>query len=123
MKNVVNWFEIPVTDMDRAIRFWEGVLLTKVKRESFGGSDMAVFPHEDPKAPGGCLVKRATQTPAASGTLVYLDVGADLDGAVGRARESGGKVAVPRTEIGPDGSFAVVVDTEGNSVGLHAHRA
>jgi predicted enzyme related to lactoylglutathione lyase len=123
MKNVINWFEIPAADMDRAVRFYEGVLATKLKRENFGGSDMAVFPHPDAQQTGGALVKREGSKPWAAGTVVYLDVGGDLDGAVARVQKAGGKVLVPRTEIGPDGAFAVIVDTEGNGVGLHTHAA
>lgn len=28
-------------------------------------------------------------------------------------------VVIPRTEIGPQGAMAVMLDTEGNQVGLH----
>jgi predicted enzyme related to lactoylglutathione lyase len=123
MKNVVNWFEIPAVDMDRAVKFWEGVLDTKLKRENFGGNDMAVFPHPNPLQTGGALVKRAQSKPSTEGTVVYLDVTGELDAAVVRAQKAGGKVIVPRTDIGNDGAFAIVLDTEGNSVGLHTQPA
>jgi predicted enzyme related to lactoylglutathione lyase len=119
MRHVISWFEIPAHDLDRAARFWEGVLNTKLKRESSPGGDMAVFPHANPADPSGALVRREQSKPATVGTLVYLDVTGDLDGAVVRAQKAGGKVLVPRTDIGENGAFAVVLDTEGNSVGLH----
>ena len=122
MKNVINWFEIPAVDLDRASRFWEAVLGTSLKRESAPGSEMAIFPHGERNDPGGALVKRGGK-PSATGTCVYLDTKGDLDGALARAEKAGGRVAVPRTDIGPDGAFAIVLDTEGNAVGLHAHRA
>jgi predicted enzyme related to lactoylglutathione lyase len=122
MKNVINWFEIPAVDMERAVRFYEAVFDTKLKREDAPGSQMAVFPHGERNDPGGALVKRGGK-PSTSGTLVYLDAKGDLDAAIARAEKAGGRVAVPKTEIGPDGAFAIVVDTEGNAVGLHAHRA
>jgi predicted enzyme related to lactoylglutathione lyase len=122
MKNVINWFEIPAVDLDRAARFWEQVLGTTLKRESFPGTDMAIFPHGEGSEPGGALVRRGGK-PSTTGTLVYLDAKGDLDAAVARAEKAGGKLAVPRTDIGKDGAFAIVLDTEGNAVGLHVPRA
>jgi predicted enzyme related to lactoylglutathione lyase len=122
MKNVINWFEIPAVDLDRAARFWETVLVTTLKRESVPGTDMAIFPHGDAGEAGGALVRRGGK-PSATGTLVYLDAKGDLDAAIARAEKAGGRVAVPRTDIGKDGAFAVVLDTEGNAVGLHVHAA
>jgi hypothetical protein len=122
MKNVINWFEIPAVDLDRASRFWEAVLGTTLKRESAPGSEMAIFPHGERNDPGGALVRRGGK-PSATGTCVYLDTKGDLDGAIARVEKAGGRVAVPKTDIGPDGAFAIVLDTEGNAVGLHAHRA
>ena len=71
----------------------------------------------------GALVNDGKRQPWGQGTLVYLDAGRDLDGCIARVVGAGGKVAVPKTEIGEHGSFAIVVDTEGNAVGLHAPRA
>jgi predicted enzyme related to lactoylglutathione lyase len=120
MKNVINWFEIPAVDMDRAARFWETVLDTKLKRHKAPGSEMAVFPHAETE-PGGALVRRGGK-PSAVGTTVYLDAKGDLDGAIARVVKAGGRVAVPKTDIGDDGFFAIVLDSEGNAVGLHSPR-
>ncbi len=121
MNSPINWFEIPAVDLDRAARFWEAVLQTTLKRESAPGSEMAIFPHGERHEPGGALVRRGGK-PSAVGTCVFLDAKGDLDGAIARVERSGGKVAVPKTDIGPDGFFAVVLDTEGNAVGLHVPR-
>jgi predicted enzyme related to lactoylglutathione lyase len=122
MKNVINWFEIPAVDMDRATRFWEAVLQTKLKREASPGAELAIFPHGDAGEHGGALVRRGGK-PSQVGTCVYLDAKGDLDGAIERVQKAGGKVAVPKTDIGPDGFFAIVLDSEGNAVGLHTPRA
>jgi predicted enzyme related to lactoylglutathione lyase len=34
MKSVINWFEIPVADMDRAIKFYEPVMQLAASREN-----------------------------------------------------------------------------------------
>ena len=122
MRSVINWFEIPAVDMDRATRFWEAVLQTKLKRESSPGTELAVFPHGDGGEPGGALVRRGGK-PSQVGTCVYLDARGDLDAAIARAEKAGGRIAVPKTDIGPDGFFAIVLDSEGNAVGLHTPRA
>jgi hypothetical protein len=60
--------------------------------------------------------------PAEVGTRVFLNLGkgeAALDAALSRAREAGGQVLAAKTSIGPHGWFAVIRDSEGNSVGLH----
>ena len=56
MNNVINWFEIPVADMDRAVAFYEPVLQVTLRRENMDCAEMAVFPYQDP-APGGALAK------------------------------------------------------------------
>ena len=42
--NVVGWFEIPVKDIDRAVKFYESVFGFKLQREKLGSLDMAWFP-------------------------------------------------------------------------------
>lgn len=118
-KNAINWFEILTTDLERAAKFYEATLRVSLKRESFNGVPHAIF-----GAPGvaGALIFDAARKPTSGGAMVYLDA-PDLDGALGRVAKAGGKVLVPKTDIGDPGSIAIVVDTEGNHVGLHAPRA
>lgn len=37
MKNLINWFEIPVTDMARAIAFYEQVMQISLRHHGWGG--------------------------------------------------------------------------------------
>jgi predicted enzyme related to lactoylglutathione lyase len=119
MTNALNWFEIPVADIDRAHRFWQDVLAHDLRRESFGGTPHALFPMKEPGV-GGSLVQDGRRKPAADGSLVYLNVEGQLDACVGRAAEAGGAVVLPRTPIGEHGFIAMIRDTEGNVVGLHS---
>ena len=73
MKNVVNWFEIPVADYERAVSFYENMLDTKLQRESMNGIDYAIFP-ADKEAIAGALIKCDFQVPSEAGSLVYLNV-------------------------------------------------
>ena len=122
MTHTINWFEIPTTDLDRAMRFYEAVLGVSLKREHFDGTgmQMAVFSGEE-QSVRGALIVDARRKPAADGALVYLNAG-DLDTSLSRVGKAGGSVLMPKTDIGDPGFIALVKDTEGNVVGLHTPR-
>jgi predicted enzyme related to lactoylglutathione lyase len=117
MKNAANWFELPTADLERARRFYEVVLGLKLKQEVFGGIPMAIFPYQD--GVGGALLRDDRYRPSPDGAVVYLDATGALDACLARVAAAGGKVVVPRTDIGEPGFIALVIDTEGNRVGLH----
>ncbi|SYS31063.1 glyoxalase [Klebsiella pneumoniae] len=71
MNNVINWFEIPVADMDRAVAFYEPVMQVSLRRETMDCAELAVFPHQDP-ALGGALAKFEGIAPSAQGAIIYL---------------------------------------------------
>jgi uncharacterized protein len=119
MKNALNWFEIPVGDMDRAVRFYEDVLSANLRRESFFGVPNAIFPFQAPGV-GGALIQDAKRPPGPGGSLVYVDVTARLDDCLSRVPGAGGVVVRPKTSIGEQGFFALIRDSEGNTVGLHS---
>ena len=120
----LNWFEIPVLDLDRAQRFYETLTGQSLRRESMGPSlSLAVFPYTDP-ATGGCLFFDGGRTmPSRDGAILYLNGGECLDDALARLTQAGGQVSIPRVDL-PDGmgSFVHFIDCEGNRVGLHALR-
>jgi predicted enzyme related to lactoylglutathione lyase len=119
--DVAVWFEIPVTDLDRAAAFYQTVFAKPLKREAYGSEmTMAVFdwPGANVK---GALVHGPHFTPGADGVLVYLNAGPDLAAPLARVESAGGKVVVGKTLICDQyGYYAVVMDTEGNRVALHS---
>ena len=121
MKNAVNWFEIPVRNMDRAQKFYETLLGAPLRREAMGPQTLAVFSYDEAGV-GGCLIDGPDKPdPASHGTLVYLNAEPSLDAALARVVAAGGKITTPKVTLPGDmGCFAHVVDTEGNRVGLHA---
>ena len=122
MSNALNWFEIPVTDLARAKRFYGSVLQAELREESMSGRKMAIFPYEK-EGVGGALLEDAALVPGAQGVVVYLNAGDDLDGAIERVAAGGGKVLLGKTRISEDiGSIAQFLDTEGNRVALHSPR-
>jgi uncharacterized protein len=123
--NVVGWFEVPVTDMERAIRFYETVFEFKLTREKMGPLDMAWFPWvEKTVGAGGSLVlSPENYKPSADGTLVYLTAfSGDVSIELSRVEAAGGKVLMPKTLITQEvGYMALFLDSEGNRMALHAH--
>jgi predicted enzyme related to lactoylglutathione lyase len=120
MKNALNWFEIPVRDMDRAVAFYEALLGARLRRDIFGGLPYALFPAEEPGV-GGALVQDTKRTPG-GGALVYLNAEGQLDALLARAAGSKTNVVLPKTPIGKDGFIAIVVDSEGNRIGFNSER-
>ena len=121
MSNAVNWFEIYVADMERARKFYEGVLGKEMMPiPSPDEGEMVAFPWEE-GAPNssGALVKHADGQPGMGGTMVYFQCD-DVSNEIGRVEENGGTVMQGKTNIGDHGFIAMFEDTEGNAVGLHS---
>lgn len=115
--NAVEWFEIPTADLNKSIPFYNQILGLRLEANDFGPNRIAIFPHENP-GPGGCLMQGPDMVPSGRGSVVYLPT-QNIDAAIARVEESGGKITVPKTPIGADiGFFARFLDPEGNLVGL-----
>ena len=117
--NPVGYFEIPVTDMARAVRFYETVFEIRLERQTIDGYEMALFPF-DPNAPGatGSLAKGDVYVPAKTGPILYFRV-ADIDAVLARATAGGGTVLYPKKDVGDFGHVAEFEDSEGNRIGIH----
>lgn len=125
--NILTWFEIPVTDIDRAKKFYETILdIEMVKRAD--GNDEAVFfpfnPNVVQATSGrvtGVLSKTVRNKPSSNGTLVYINSSPVIQTVLDKVEQAGGKVIAPKTKI-PAGFIAIIIDSEGNKVGLHAEQ-
>ncbi|MFD1316019.1 VOC family protein [Namhaeicola litoreus] len=122
--NMVGWFEIPVTDMDRAKKFYETVFNVKISIHDMGGLVMGWFPNaEDANSFGssGSLVKHKDfYKPSKDGVLIYFSSG-DVDNELGKIEKSGGTILHKKTLISDEiGYMAVFIDTEGNRIALHS---
>jgi len=122
MSNALNWFEIPVTDLARAKEFYGRVLQADLREESMSGREMAILPYENGGV-GGALIKGEHLAPSTEGTIVYLNAGDDLAGALSRVEDAGGKVVMGATHLSDQiGSIAMFLDSEGNRMALHSPR-
>jgi predicted enzyme related to lactoylglutathione lyase len=120
MSSVINWFDIPAINFDRAVRFYETVLGISLIQENMLGARLGIFPAKPGEATGAILARDGV-TPGTTGSTIYLKAGDDLSAAVGRVDRAGGKILHPKTFIKEGwGYFAIILDTEGNSVGLHS---
>jgi predicted enzyme related to lactoylglutathione lyase len=119
MVNQLVWCDIPVVDLDRAIRFYSAVLGTNVKKQEFPGMAIGVLPHEDNEV-GGCLYKKEGENPSLQGPLLYLNAQGRLDQAIAAVEPNGGKILKPKHPIGPYGFRAIILDSEGNRLALHS---
>lgn len=120
--NPIVWCEIYVQDMDRAKQFYESVFevkLEKLESPENAAIDMWAFPMTmDAVGASGALVKMDGVQSGGSGTIPYFhcdEVADESD----RVVKAGGKIHTPKVSIGQYGFMALIVDTEGNMIGLH----
>jgi len=124
MANVINWFEIPAKNFERACKFYEAVLGGTVQKMETPNMPvtMGFLPGYEAGtgSAGGAVVAGEGYEPSQTGSLVYLNGGDDLAGPLSRVEEAGGQVVVPKMGIGENGFIAQFIDTEGNRVALHS---
>ena len=122
--NAINWFEISVTDIARARKFYETILEIELTPMEMMGMKMAMFPYDGANGKvGRALVQSEMHTPGATGTVIYLNANPDLDLVFKRIEKAGGRTSMPKTLIDENSGFmAFFTDTEGNTIGLHSNK-
>lgn len=116
---IITWFEVPSTDFERAVEFYENVFKVTLTRENMDNMSMAIFPHTDEQTTGA-IVSSDGYKVTSDGVCPYL-YSADFDAALERVEQNGGKVVMPKMSIGPNGFIAHFIDSEGNRIGLHTN--
>lgn len=112
------WFDIPVSNLDRAAAFYRAVLGVDVEKNEFDGFTFCVIEHD--QGNGGCLVAAGDQITSTGGILLYMNVEGRIRDAVRKVEALGGRIVEPAKAIGPHGCRAVVLDSEGNRIALHS---
>jgi uncharacterized protein len=123
MPSAINWFQIPAADIARAKTFYETVCgFSLQKLDVPSPVEMWAFPADRESGEiGGAVVSAPGAVPSATGTAVFLNGEPDLQPMLDRVESAGGKILAPKTAIGMGaGYFAMITDTEGNTVGLHS---
>ncbi len=120
MNSLVSIFEIPATDMSRAVDFYQNILDVEIEEMAFSGMEMGLLPYEDQMVTG-VIIKGEGYQPSAQGLLLYLNGGDDLQVVLDKVAENGGEIVVPKTPHADEsGFFAIFLDSEGNRMGLHS---
>ena len=120
MQNVINWFEIPATDFNRAVAFYTTILDTELSEVEMFGTKMGLFPSDGTNV-AGAIVEGEGYTPSADGVVAYLNGGEDLQNVLNKVEGNHGKVIVPKTQISPEmGYFGMFIDSEGNKMAVHS---
>lgn len=124
MNNAISWFEIGTTNLERATKFYETIFNIKLAPLDLPNIKMRMFPLDDMMTQvGGALVDSGGfhKPSDTDGPLIYLNGNPDMQNVLDKVEGAGGKILVPKTEISPEyGFMAVIIDTEGNRIGLHS---
>lgn len=117
--NPVIYFEIPVSNIDRAIKFYKSVFNFTFEREVIDKNEMALFPFEEKNTGiSGALAKGEIYKPTNDGVVIYFRT-ENIDKTLKTAIENGGQVLYPKTSNGELGFVAEFEDSEGNRIALH----
>ncbi|MEB8347580.1 VOC family protein [Flavobacteriaceae bacterium KMM 6898] len=122
--NMIGWFEIPVTKMERAKKFYETVFNITIEVHDLDGFLMGWFPFAEGKSgASGSLVQHKMYTPSEkAGPLLYFSC-KDVSVPLGKVEKAGGKIIQAKKEIGGGHGFmALFVDVEGNRLALHSQQ-
>lgn len=122
--SAISWFEIPVTDIDRATRFYETIFNIQMIPVEMSNIRMRLFPlTSTSQGIGGALIDSGGfhKSSMTDGPLIYLNANPDMQAILNRIENAGGAILMPKTLISEAfGFMAVVFDPEGNRVGLHS---
>jgi predicted enzyme related to lactoylglutathione lyase len=124
MKNVnpVGWFDIYVSDIDRAKKFYETVFNIQFTDLPIEWGKQSFFP-ADFESVGctGALVEKADRVSSENNTVVYFNSN-DCVTEEMRVEDAGGKILRPKMSIGEFGFVSILMDTEGNTIGLSSRQ-
>jgi uncharacterized protein len=122
MKNVnpVGWFDIYVSNLDRAKKFYEAVFNIQLVDLPIEWGRQSLFPSDNAGLNiSGALVEKADMIVGVNNTIVYF-VSEDCITEEARVEKAGGKIIKPKMSIGEFGFISIIIDTEGNTIGLHS---
>jgi predicted enzyme related to lactoylglutathione lyase len=120
--NAVGWFDIYVSEMERAEKFYRTVLDADLEDmvDPTGETEMKSFvANMGTYGAAGALVKAPYAKPGPGGTQIYFSV-QDCATQQARIEDAGGQVIRPKFSIGEFGYVTLAQDTEGNMIGFNS---
>ncbi|MCH7887508.1 MAG: VOC family protein [Candidatus Marinimicrobia bacterium] len=122
MENMINWFEIPAKDFNRAKKFYSTILSVEIKVLELPNFTMGLLP-SDGKNVSGAIISNESYEPRDQGVLIYLNGRDDLNKMLSKVEGEGGKVIMEKRQINEEfGYMALFMDTEGNRIALHSRK-
>lgn len=120
MKSYISMFEIPATDISRAINFYQTLLDIQIERMDVEGMQMGILPFEGQMI-HGVIIQADGYKPSSDGVTMYLNAGQNLQVVLDRVEKNGGQILVPKTAHADEsGYFAIFLDSEGNKMALNS---
>lgn len=120
MKSYISMFEIPATDISRAINFYQALLNIKIEKMDVEGMQMGILPYEGQMVTG-VIIKADGYKPSPDGVTMYLNAGENLQVVLDRVEKNGGQIIVPKTaHADGSGYFAIFLDSEGSRMALNS---
>ncbi|CUH63231.1 putative enzyme related to lactoylglutathione lyase [Thalassovita gelatinovora] len=114
-KPIVVWSEIPVSDMQKSMVFYQTVFGYDITLDVTGSNPIAVLGNAMGTVGGHLYPGNPAQT--GQGPTLHLAVPDKLEDAANRCAQAGGRVLSEPIAI-PPGRFVYAQDLDGNSVGL-----
>lgn len=120
MKSFISIFEIPATEITRAVDFYQTILDINIEKMDFPEMQMGIFPYEGQMVTG-VIMKAEGYKPSADGVTIYLNGGDNLQIILDKVEKNGGEIIVPKSlHADESGFYAIFLDSEGNKIGLHS---
>ena len=120
LKPYISMFEIPATDIARAINFYQALLDIKIEKMDVADMQMGVLPYEGQMVTA-VIIQADGYKPSADGVRIYLNAGENLQAALDRVEKNGGQIVLPKTAHADNsGFFAIFLDSEGNKMALNS---
>lgn len=120
VKSYISMFEIPATDISRAIKFYQALLDINIEKMDVEGMQMGILPYEG-QLVTGVIIQADGYKPSADGVTMYLNAGENLQVVLDRVEKNGGQIILPKTAHADQrGFFAIFLDSEGNKMALNS---
>lgn len=118
MKNLIAFFEIPVTDFYQSVNFYQTILGVELMVAECNNEKMACFVQDGQTV--GAISYALDFKPSEHGVLIHFN-SEDIDRSIRQVMKQGGNIVIPNTKIQADGKgcFAIFADPAGNHIGLY----
>ncbi len=115
--NPVVYFEIPVLEMNRAVKFYQTVFGFEFERKTIDNYEMALFPFKkEDSGITGSLAKGDVYKPTKDGVILYFKTD-NIEETLKKVISQNSKILYPKTDNGI-GYVAEFEDSEGNRIAL-----